>query len=235
MIGPDRLARVSAGAVVPEQVVDYVRSVAGSTPRMFGTCVGYLSGGALVLVGYPLDDPLDANGMAAAVDRALAAPEVERITVIGPGRPPQAPGSAATGQADGYLALPIPPPAPGPKLRTLLRRARRDVARELRPRLPPGARRTRPALPRRTPALTRHAADLPSAARLPGRVPRQPDRLRPSARRPPGGVRAGRVRVAVDGILHVLLPGPGCRARPEAPTWRYRACWRRPDGGARPG
>ena len=116
--------------------------------------------------------------------------------------------------------------------------------RELRPRLPPGARRTRPALPRRTPALTRHAADLPSAARLPGRVPRLPDRLRPSARRPPGGVRDRRVRVAVDGILHVLLPGPGCRLarkrRPGAigPAGRGRTAGPDPDeprAGGQPG
>ena len=187
MLGPDRLARVSAGAVVPEQVVDYVRSVAGSTPRMFGTCVGYLSGGALVLVGYPLDDPLDPNEMAAAVDRALAAPEVERITVIGPGRPPQAPGSAATGQADGYLALPIPPPAPGPKLRTLLRRARRDV----------GVSFDRGYRPEHAALVRRYLDERPLSPgtrqiflRLPDYLAASPDSLIVSARRPDGRLAA---------------------------------------------
>ena len=126
MIGPDRLARVTAAAVVPEQVVGYVNAVAGSKPRMFGSCVGYSSGEALVLVGYPLHDPLDGTAMAAAVDLALETPGLERITVIGPSRPPQAPEkSAAAG--DHYYALPLPEPAAGPKLRNLLRRAGREV------------------------------------------------------------------------------------------------------------
>jgi hypothetical protein len=125
MIGPDRLARVTAAAVVPEQVVGYVRAVAGSTPRMFGGCVGYPSGTGLVLVGYPLEDPLDRRAMAAAVDRALQAPGLERITVIGPDRPPQAPQKAESAE-DSYYALPLPPP-PGLKLKNLLRRAQREV------------------------------------------------------------------------------------------------------------
>jgi len=126
MIGPDRLARVTAAAVVPEQVVGYVRAVGGSRPRMFGTCVGYASDAEVVLVGYPLHDPIDRIAMAAAVDEALRTPGLERITVIAPTRPPQAPSRARTAE-DRYYALRLPPPAPGQKLRSLLRRAGRDV------------------------------------------------------------------------------------------------------------
>ncbi len=126
MIGPDRLARVTAAAVVPEQVVDYVRAVAGATPRMFDSCVGYPSGAGVVLIGYPLHDPLDRRAMAAAVKQVLQTPRLERITVIGPARPPQAPETAETAE-DSYYLLPLPPPAPGPKLKNLLRRAGRDV------------------------------------------------------------------------------------------------------------
>jgi len=126
MIGPDRLARVTAAAVVPEQVVGYVSAVAGSKPRMFGSCVGYWSGAKVVLVGYPLHDPFDGAAMAAAVDLALQTAGLERMTVIGPVRPPQAP---ETGEAaeDHYYALPLPEPAVGQKLKSLLRRAGRDV------------------------------------------------------------------------------------------------------------
>jgi hypothetical protein len=126
MIGPDRLARVTAAAVVPEQVVDYVRAVAGSMPRMFGTCVGYPSGTGAVLVGYPLHDPFDHRSMAAAVEQVLQTPGLEHITVIGPARPPQAPETAETAE-DGYYALPLPPPPPGQKLKNLLRRAGREL------------------------------------------------------------------------------------------------------------
>jgi len=126
MIGPDRLARVTAAAVVPEQVVGYVNAVAGSKPRMFGSCVGYSSGAAVVLVGYPLHDPLDGPAMAAAVDLAIQTAGLERITVIGPVRPPQAPETSKIVK-DQYYALPLPEPDAGQKLKNLLRRAGRDV------------------------------------------------------------------------------------------------------------
>jgi hypothetical protein len=126
MIGPDRLERVTAAAVVPEQVVAYVGAVAGSTPRMFGSCVGHSSGAAVVLVGYPLHDPFDGTAMTAAVDLALQTAGLERITVIGPVRPPQAPETSETVN-DQYYALPLPEPDADQKLKNLLRRAGRDV------------------------------------------------------------------------------------------------------------
>jgi hypothetical protein len=128
MIAPAPFARFTAMAVAPEQVLPYVCAVAGSTPRVIGPCLGYVKGGGLVLVGYPLHDPLDAAAMAGAVDEALKTPGIQRITVIGPARPPQAPARCTAAQ-DCYYALPVPP-APGQKLRNLLRRAGREVTVE---------------------------------------------------------------------------------------------------------
>jgi hypothetical protein len=127
MIGPDRLARVTAEAAVPEQVVVYVDAVSGSRPRIFHDCVGYAADGTLVLVGYPLHEPRDVKAMTAAVDEALGVPGLERITVIGPARPRQAPSTAVVA-LDSYYALPVPPPPPGQKLRNLLQRARRELS-----------------------------------------------------------------------------------------------------------
>ena len=59
MIGPDLLARVTAEAVIPEQLLPYVRAVSGAEPRLMGDCVGLASESKLVLVGYPLHDPRD--------------------------------------------------------------------------------------------------------------------------------------------------------------------------------
>lgn len=125
MIGPDRLARITAGAAVPEQVVPYVCAVGGSRPQRIADCVGYLSGETLVLIGYPLRDPTDTEAMDAAVDEALGIPGLKRVTVIGPARPRQASENAVVAE-DSYYALPVPPPPPGQKLRNLLRRARRE-------------------------------------------------------------------------------------------------------------
>jgi hypothetical protein len=127
MIGPDRLARVTAAAAVPEQVLAYVMAVAGSRPRLIADCVGYVSGGSLVLVGYPLRDPHDSKAMAAAVDEALHWSELKRITVIGSTRPPQAPQAAVIAE-DSYYTLPVPAPPPRQKLRNLLRRAARELS-----------------------------------------------------------------------------------------------------------
>jgi hypothetical protein len=128
MIAPAPFARFSDMAVAPEQVLSYVCAVAGSTPRVIGSCLCYVKDGGLVLVGYPVHDPLDAAAMARAVDEALITPGIQRITVIGPTRPPQAPERCAAAQ-DCYYALPVPP-APGQKLRNLLRRAGRELTVE---------------------------------------------------------------------------------------------------------
>lgn len=126
MIGPDRLDRVSAAADVPEQVIIYVRSVAGSRPRMLGACVGYESEEHIVLIGYPLHDPLDGDSMSRSVNLALQIPGLRKITVIGPSRPPQAPGKIRSGQ-DAYYVLPVPAPPPTAKLKNLLLRADREL------------------------------------------------------------------------------------------------------------
>jgi len=127
MIGPDRLDRVSVEAVVPEQVVAYVRAVAGSTPRLVGSCVGYQSGNRFVLVGYPLHDPFNSEALDESVVRSLAIPGIRQITVIGPVRPSRAPADARS-KEDAYQALSLPAKPPGQKLRNLLRRAGRDLS-----------------------------------------------------------------------------------------------------------
>ena len=126
MIGPDQLARVSAEAVVPEQVVVYVRAVAGSRARMVGSCVGYESNGRFVLIGYPLHDPLDTDAMVHSVTQSLSISGLRQITVVGPVRPPQTPADIRSHE-DAYQALRLPAPPPGQKLRNLLRRSGREL------------------------------------------------------------------------------------------------------------
>lgn len=130
MIGPDRLQRISADAVVPEQIVCYVRAVAGSTPRLFDSCVGYELDDNLVLIGYPLHDPLDEQALTRSVDIALADGAARHIAVLAATRPKQAPLQALQHvhvTQDAYLSLPVPAGAVRQKLRNLLRRAEREV------------------------------------------------------------------------------------------------------------
>lgn len=139
MLGPDRLDHVAAHAVVPEQLVCYVRAVAGSTPRRFDACLGYETPDDLMLIGYPLHDSsqglLDEQALSRSVDLALKTSLAPRVTVLAASRPRQAPvlaaqeasGRPASPSPEAYWALPIPAPAPGQKLRNLLRRAGREV------------------------------------------------------------------------------------------------------------
>lgn len=126
----------AAEAAVPEQVAAYVCTVGGARPCRLGACVGYRSDDHLVLVGYPLHDPRDEIALGAAVAQALELPGLRRITVIGPARPPQAPAGAPEAR-DEHVGLAVPPPAVRQKLRSLLRRAAREVTvapgRELGP------------------------------------------------------------------------------------------------------
>jgi hypothetical protein len=129
MIWPDRLDRISARAVVPEQIICYVKAVGGGTPRLFESCLGYEFEDSLVLIGYPLHDSWDEQALRDSLDTALAASTARRITVLAASCPLQAiPETAKEHQtSDFYLSLPIPGPAPGQKLRNMLRRAGREL------------------------------------------------------------------------------------------------------------
>ena len=126
MIGPDHLARVTAKAVVPEQVVPYVLAVSDGRPQWFGACIGYRTEDHVVLVGYPLHDPLDDLAAAEAVGRVIDTPGVRTITFFGPARPPQTPPQVHSSE-DAYYGLTLPVLPPRQKLRNLLRRAGREV------------------------------------------------------------------------------------------------------------
>jgi len=132
MIGPDRLDRISAQAVVPEQIICYVKAVGGGTPRLFESCLGYEFEDSLVLIGYPLHDSRDEQALRASLDTALAASTARRITVLAATCPLQNMPETATEPppSDFYLSLPIPGPVPGQKLRNMLRRAGRELLLE---------------------------------------------------------------------------------------------------------
>lgn len=120
------IGQVSTKAVVPEQVTDYVTAVAGSRPRLFDTCIGYVSKNQIVLIGYPLHDPLDKEALENGVALALAVPGLQTLSVIATEAPKAAPPDAAI-IADSFFSLPLPAPQPGPKLANLLRRASREL------------------------------------------------------------------------------------------------------------
>lgn len=162
-----RFAACTAAAVTPEQLVPYVLAMGGGTPRPCGDGMGYLRDGRLVLAAWPASRGFAAKeedaaaGVDASVERALALPGVERITVLAPCRPSAAPADAVS-RRDRYWGLPLPvrPPAgrAGQKWRNTLIRARRDLTLEAST---PAAREAGAPLPVRKAGLwTREHGEL---------------------------------------------------------------------------
>ena len=141
------LAHITAEAVVPEQLVHYVRAVSGRRAVLCRGWVAYIHDGHAVLVAYPpegngetavdlrpaLEDlrlgirPIEAGGGSLTPGRASSRePGCSRVTVLAPFRPAEAPDNAFE-KSDSYWQLPVPAPAPGAKLRNMLVRAGREL------------------------------------------------------------------------------------------------------------
>lgn len=120
------LQLINAAAVIPDQLLDYVKAVSGLDSKMAGKCVLHHGGGQAVLVAYPPDNPRNKTAIAEAVEAALAMPGLEHITVMAPGRPGNAP-SHAQSQTDNYWFVHLPLAQPRGKLANMLKRAERDV------------------------------------------------------------------------------------------------------------
>lgn len=143
---------VTAGAMVPEQLVHYVRAVADRRPLACASCIAYVHNAHAVLVAYPgLDDPgslprsawaweacCPENGKAPALPPEAGRPSLAEplalvrehcssLTVLAPFRPLEAPAEASS-TTDCYWHVKLPLPAPGQKLRNMLRRAARELS-----------------------------------------------------------------------------------------------------------
>lgn len=122
----NELARICANAVIPDQILSYVEAVSGLKSIPCGACILHHHSGQGVLAAYPAHDPLDAEAMNQAVEKALAVKGLERLTVLSSQRPQAAPENAAE-HTDFYWSVPLPPNPTAAKLRNMLKRASREV------------------------------------------------------------------------------------------------------------
>lgn len=139
MIQPEKADLASAWAVVPEQLVCYVRATAGALPVRYNACLGYESPDSLILIGYPPRDPLNHEAVMQSLKTAMQTTRAHRITLLAAGSPDPGPGSdnwsreqeAGTGREtprDEYLSLPIPPGSLPQKVKNIIYRAGREVS-----------------------------------------------------------------------------------------------------------
>lgn len=131
-------------ALVPEQLVHYVRSVSTCTPMRVQDFLAWRAGSALVLAGYPketadifqgTDDPSPrvlaaVSQLDAAVHEALQLPFVETLSVLAPRRPIIPAGCTMTVHEDMYQGLALPVSGLSCKVTNMLRRAARECSIE---------------------------------------------------------------------------------------------------------
>lgn len=127
----DSLGLTTARALVPDQLLPYVRAVSGLKSLPCGQCVLHQWEGDAVLVAYPLGDPLNEAAMNEAVDIARQKREIKKLIVLS-AHVPAAAAEENVRQRDRYWRLPLPAPDKGVKLRNILKRAARDVAIDMR-------------------------------------------------------------------------------------------------------
>lgn len=131
---PAALAAVTACAMVPDQLLPYVRAVSGLASRPCGAGLLHHGAGYGVLVFYPPDvEDMPAGELGPALDaavlEALADESVRRITVQAPARPGCAPRDARE-SVDHFWQVGLPAPRPVQKLGNMLRRAARELRLE---------------------------------------------------------------------------------------------------------
>ncbi len=123
------LAGMEIGALVPEQIPNYVKSVSGRRLCECGGFAAWVSENDLVLIAFPLQEELGQADYMQKVERALAValtvPKMQRITVLSSLVPESAPQRAAV-KTDSWYAIDLPH-VPSQKLRYMLRRAEREV------------------------------------------------------------------------------------------------------------
>lgn len=115
---------ISARAVIPDQLLEYVAGVSGLDSEMIDDCVLHHGDGQGVLVAYPLHDPLDYEASRVAMQKARSLSWIENLTVLAP---IALPGLNEVARRDTWWQLPIPTGKPGQKLRNMLKRAGREV------------------------------------------------------------------------------------------------------------
>jgi hypothetical protein len=133
MTQPEKADLTSAWAVVPEQLVCYVRATAGALPVRYGACPGYESSDSLILIGYPPQDPLNHEAVLQSLKTAMQTTRAHRITLLaalspGPGFDPENWFRDQETAGDEYLSLPIPLEYLPQKVRNITNRARREVS-----------------------------------------------------------------------------------------------------------
>lgn len=116
----------SASAIVPDQLIHYVKAVSGLRAERVENCLLHGDGQNFVLVAFPPENPAGAGAADEALAQILKRRGVKNLTVLAAARPEAAPGNAVCHE-DAWWFLNLPA-TPGQKTRNMLKRAAREVS-----------------------------------------------------------------------------------------------------------
>lgn len=105
-----KLADVPKKAVMTDQLLNYVNVVAELKSKIVASCLVHFKEDTAFLVGYPLDgsiEPISAARLAKALSEITSDKELQRVIVVAPFRPAQAPEWAPSA-GHNYLSIELP-------------------------------------------------------------------------------------------------------------------------------
>lgn len=120
---------ISADAVIPDQLVSYVRAVSGMEPHLCEDCLLYRLDEYGVLIAWKNGKPLDQTALDKAVETASRDPGLKELTVLAASKPSLAPDKA-TIYIDKWCQLALPHMLKNAKVANMLRRAESELILE---------------------------------------------------------------------------------------------------------
>lgn len=129
MITKAELDYIYGHAYVPEHLVDYVTSVSGAEPCLFGHYLCYKKDAVLIYIGYPLGMSFDEKQMEASLAKALDTMKPNSISLIAPKVGKRGAGVIQQ-HSDTYYRLDLDTFLVPPKVNNMIRRASQEVSVE---------------------------------------------------------------------------------------------------------
>jgi hypothetical protein len=117
---------IEALAYIPEHVPEYVTSISKGEAILFDNFLVYRHERHLTFVGYPLRNTLGEGGLEQALERVIKQLHPQSLSLIAPNLAPWFDRSAR--QSDHYYDLDLTAFSISPKLRSLLKRAGRELS-----------------------------------------------------------------------------------------------------------
>ncbi len=124
MISTSQMKTILERAYVPEHVTDYVTTVSGAEPFLFGDFLVYRGENQLIFVGYPLSSAFDEKRIKKALDEAVNRFNPGRVALTAPCMPASL-YPMPSSSSDQYYRLELASLSVSQKVKNMVRRAER--------------------------------------------------------------------------------------------------------------